>query len=209
MGRAQHTGGIFMSSKPSYVLAAEPEVDLAIVEAMLQELEDYLIKDELYRTVVVRIPGNDQSLKMTGGDLLTRLHRLDSIHGQLSPELQARVEAADQAARSTTYSLRTRFHDRLKREIKARMDSLKWFLDDCAQDPRRCRAEFPFEIRNRQRIEEALKELGDEIPEELRDGLRRIDQRIRMMTRGSDFIWDERLKPAFPPQPYWYLYVSP
>jgi hypothetical protein len=198
-----------VSSKPSYLLAEDPEVDLKIAEAMAQELENYLVKDDLYRTVIVRIPGRDQSLKMTGGDLLTRLHRLRAISDQATPELQARLDAVEQAARATIYSLRTRFHDRLKREIKARVDSLKWFLDDCAQDPRRCRAEFPFEMRNRQRIEEALRELGDEVPEDLKSALRSIDQRIRTITQPSDFIWDERLKAAFPRQPYWYLYVSP
>lgn len=198
-----------MSSKPSYVLAEDPEVNLKIAEAMVGELEDYLLKDDLYRTVIVRPPGNDQILKMTGADLLTRLHRLRAVRDQLTPEQQARLDAAEQSALAIISSLRTRFHDRLKREIKARLDSLKWFLDDCAQDPKQCRTEFPFEMRNRQRIEEALKELGDDVPAELRNQLRGIDQRIRTMTHTGDFIWDERSKPAFPSQPYWYLYVSP
>lgn len=198
-----------MTLKTSYLVAEDPEDDLRIVEAMVQELEDYIIKNDLYRTLIVHMADGDQKLKMTGGDLLTRLHRLRSIRDQLTPEQQPRFDAAEKMARATIYSLRTRFHDRLKREIKARLDSLKWFLDDCAQDPRRCRAEFPFEMRNRQRIEEALKEVDGDISEDLQSALRGIDQRIRMIAHSGDFTWDERLKSAFPRQPYWYLYVSP
>jgi len=198
-----------MAARTSYLVAEDPSVDLQIAEAMTAELEDYIVKDDLYRTLIVRIPGADQNLQMTGGDLLSRLHRLQSVRSELSPDLQTRVDAVDKKARDIIYSLRTRFHDRLQREMKARLDSLKWFLDDCGQDMQRCRTEFPFEMRNRQRIEEILKELGSEVSEELITRQRAIDQRIRTFTHGADFVWDSRLQSAFPRSPYWYLYASP
>lgn len=198
-----------MTTRISYLVAGEPVEDLLIAEAMAQELEDYLVKDDLYRTIIVNLPRGDQKLQVTGGDLLTRLHRLKAVREELSPDLQARLDAVETSARETIYSLRSRFHDRLRREMKARLDSLKWFLDDCTAEPNRCRAEFPFEMRNRQRIEEILKEVGDTLSPELQTQLQGIDHRIRIVTRASDFIWDKRLQPVFPPQPYWYLYVRP
>lgn len=198
-----------MALKTSYLVAEDPAVDLQIAEAMTAELEDYIIKNDLYRTLIVRIPGADQNLQMTGGDLLSRLYRLQGVRSQLSPELQSRVDAVVAQANKIIYSLRTRFHDRLQREMKARLDSLKWFLDDCGTDLNRCRAEFPFEMRNRQRIEELLKELGSDVSAELTGTLRAIDQRIRNVTHSTDFTWDARLKEIFPRSPYWYLYVSP
>lgn len=195
--------------KTSYLMAEDPKVDLQIAEAMSAELEEYLLKNDLYRTIIVRIPGHDQNLQMTGGDLLTRLHRLQSARDQLEPTWQERLDRVDQQARATIYSLRTRFHDRLQRELKARLDSLKWFLDDCSSEPARCRAEFPFEMRNRQRIEEILKELGADAPADLASAVRGIDQRIRLITHATDFTWDAKLQTAFPRSPYWYLYVSP
>lgn len=195
--------------KTSYLVAEDPTVDLQIAETLTAELEEYLLKNDLYRTVIIRIPGHDQSLQMTGGDLLARLHRLQSVRMELSPAWQDRLDAVDKQARAIIYSLRTRFHERLQREFKARLDSLKWFLDDCASEPARCRAEFPFEMRNRQRIEEILKELGADAPADLASGVRAIDQRIRLLTHATDFTWDARLQAAFPRSPYWYLYVSP
>ena len=65
-------------SKSNYVLAEEPAVDLAVLEAFTAELEEYIIKDELYRTVRVHLPAGDQMIQMSGGDLLTRIFRLSA-----------------------------------------------------------------------------------------------------------------------------------
>ncbi len=196
-------------SKNNYVLAEEPAADLAVLEAMTAELEEYIIKDELYRTVRVHLPSGDQMIQMSGGDLLTRIFRLAAERDRLTPEQQARFDAARSSAEKTIYSLRTRFHQRLQREVKARLDSLNWFLDECAGEPSRCRGEYPFEIRNRQRIDAILAELGTDLAPELKSQINRIDDRIRMMVRPGNFAWDKRLEPVFPRTRFWYLYVSP
>ena len=198
-----------MSTRTSYLAADNPVDDLVIAETEAAELEDYIIDDELYRTTTARTSEGDQSLKMTGGDLLARLHRLQAIRSELTPEQQQRLDVVQKAVDATIYSLRTRFHDRLKREVKARLDSLKWFLDDVAQDARRARTEYPFEIRNRQRIEEIKKELGADLTPDLANAISQLDQRLRMLTAAGNFVWDARLKSAYPANPYWYLYVTP
>lgn len=191
------------------VLAEDPGVDLVITEAMVAELEDYIIKDEVYRTLIVRTPVGDQNLRMSGGDLLARLHRLHGELGSLTLEQVRRVEQAQANADATIYSLRTRFHQRLQREMKARLDSLRWFLDDCSGDRQRCRSEFPYEMRNRQRIEEILKRLGADVPADLNEALRRIDKRIREVARVQGFTWDKRVEHIYPQDQYWYLYMLP
>ena len=196
-------------SKSNYVLAEEPAADLAVLEAFAAELEDYIIKDELYRTVRVHLPAGDQMIQMSGGDLLTRIFRLSAERDRLTSEQQTRFDAARSAAEKTIYSLRTRFHQRLQREVKARLDSLNWFLDECSSDPSRCRGEYPFEIRNRQRIDAIVSELGTDLPPELKNQISRIDERIRMIVRPANFVWDARLEPVFPRTRFWYLYVSP
>lgn len=196
-------------SKSNYVLAEEPAVDLAVLEAFAAELEEYIVKDELYRTVRIHLPAGDQMIQMSGGDLLTRIFRLSAERGRLTPEQQARFDAARSAAEKTIYSLRTRFHQRLQREVKARLDSLNWFLDECSSDPAHCRGEYPFEIRNRQRIDAIASELGTDLPPELKNQISRIDERIRMIVRPANFAWDTQLEPVFPRTRFWYLYVSP
>lgn len=198
-----------MVTKSSYVMAEEPATDLIIAGAMADELEAYLVNNDLYRTITVPFPQGAQNVQMTGADLLTRLYRLQGERATLSPPLQGQIDALQQRATRTIYSLRTRFHARLEREVKARLDSLRWFLDDCLADRQRCHVEFPFEMRNRQRIEEALKEMNYQLPEELQRTLQRIDERIRLLAVAAPFVWDERLRPLFPPERYWYLYLRP
>ena len=196
-------------TKSSYVMAEDPATDLAIVKVMAAELEEYIIKDDLYRTIAVPAAAGTQNIQMTGADLLTRLYRLQGERQSLTPAMQQQVDELQQRTTQTIYSLRTRFHARLVREIKARLDTLRWFLDDCLADRQRCHVEFPFEMRNRQRIEEALKELAYQLPEDLQRTLQRIDERIRLLAVASPFLWDERLRPLFPPDRYWYLYQRP
>ncbi|MBW7883819.1 MAG: hypothetical protein H3C34_14510 [Caldilineaceae bacterium] len=196
-------------SKTNYVLAEDPAVDLAVVEAEVEELEEYIIKSDIYRTVRVRTPSGDQMIQMSGGDLLTRLFRLAGEAERLAPDQRARLQELRQRAEQVIYSLRTRFHKLLNREIKTRLDSLSWYLDETAGDPKRSRGDYPFEIRNRQRIDAMVRELGDDLEPELKRELNRIDERIRMIVRPGTFVWDSRLEPVFPRERFWYLYVTP
>lgn len=194
-------------NRESHVLAPDPAVDLAVTEAMVEELEAYIIKEELYRTVITRTPQGEVRVQMTGGDLLTRLHRLNAEKAQLPPALQQRVETVTAEAERIVYSLKGRFHARLQREMRSRIDSLRWFLDDAAENRAAARANYPYEIRNRQRVEEIVNRLGAEIPEELSGQLAAVDRRLRGLAMGSEFVWDPALQAAFPQYPYWYLYA--
>ena len=196
-------------AKSSSVVAEDPLHDLEVSEAMVDELEEYIINDDLYRTVLLRTSRGDERINMTGGDLLARLYRLQSQRGQLSPDLQTRLDSAQTRADEIIYSLKTRFEARLHREMKARLDSLHWFLDECIGEAQRCRANYPYEIRNRQRIEEILKRIEPALNDEERASLKGVDHRIRQFTHGCPFIWDEALAPIFPRSPYWYLYATP
>jgi hypothetical protein len=193
----------------STVLVEDPSVDLEIVEGMIPELEDYIIKEEVYRTVILPTSDGDQNLRMTGGDLLARLHRLNGERDALTPAQQQRLDAAQAKADQIIRSLKTRFNQRLLREMKARLDSLRWFFDDCGGDRMRCRVEYPFEMRNRQRIEEILKQVGDNVPEDLRSLLSRVDKRIREFAVPGSFIWTDRVEKIYPRDRYWYLYMLP
>lgn len=193
----------------STLLVEDPSTDLEIVEGMLPVLEDYIIKDEVYRTVILPTSKGDQNIRMTGGDLLARLHRLHGEHDDLSTSEQQRLDVAQRTADETIRSYRTRFNERLLREMKARLDSLRWYFDDCGNDRMRCRVEYPFEMRNRQRIEEILKQVGADVPAELKNVLSRIDARIREFAAPDTFVWTARVEKVYPRDTYWYLYMRP
>ena len=95
------------------------------------------------------------------------------------------------------------------REIMARLDGINWFLHDCEKGKAECQASFPAEMRNRQRIEELVKALGDEMSPDVAERVERIDQRLRQVTHRVDFIWSPEAQPTYPEDPYWYLYSLP
>lgn len=196
-------------SKESYLMAEDPSTDLAISEVMVKELEDYLINDDLYRTVIVRTSAGDRKYQMSGGDFLARLGRLQGEREMLSADEQRRLDAVQETAEAVIRSLRTRFSERLNREFKARLDAIRWFMDECDDNREKCREEYPFEMRNRQRIEEILGRLGDDASPALLTSLEQVDRRIRQYTHPSNFVWDSRLEKVYPPDRYWFLYRRP
>lgn len=196
-------------SRQSYLMAADPAADLAVVQEMAAELEDYLIDDDVYRTLIISTAEGDVRLQSSGGDLLARLHRLQVQADQLTPEQRSQLAEIEESVDETVHSLRSRFRALLTREVKARLNSLKWFVDDCREDRRQCRTQYPFEIRNRQRIEEIMKILRQDSPEELEGQIRAIDSRLRSISSAAEFVWDNRVQDVYPQETYWYLYRLP
>jgi len=132
--------------------------DLALMEAMANELEAYIIDGDVYRTLLVAAGSGNRKLMMSGGDLLARLKRLQDQKGALTADQQSRLAKVTSSVDSTIYSLRTRFHDILRRELKARRDQLNW-----NEELRRERDDDqadPAEIQNRHHIEAIQAELN-------------------------------------------------
>ena len=196
-------------SKLSTTLAAEPTVDLAVVREMASEFQNYILNDEVYHTLVVRTRLGDERIQCSGGDLLARLHKLQGQINELTPEEQSELSQLRNQIEGSMADFRTRFRSLLEREVKVRLNSLKWFLDECQQDRRQCRLTYPFEIRNRQRIDAILTVLGDASPEGMHGQIEAIDRSIRSITGPAAFVWDDQVKGIYPQEKYWYLYVLP
>ncbi len=196
-------------SNEGYLMAEDPSVDLEIAEIFVEELEDYITGDDLYRTVLLHTSAGDSRHNMSGGDLLTRLGRLQGERDSLSPDEQIRLGALQKQVDEIIYSLQTRFMKWLNLEFKSRSDSLRYFLKECVENPARCRTEYPYEMRNRQRIEEILNALGEDAQPALVSSLEQIDKNILRATKEAPFVWDPKIASVYPPERYWYLYRRP
>jgi hypothetical protein len=195
-------------TRESNVVAESPSTDLVIAAAMVDELEEYIINDDLYRTVILDTPPGQARVQMTRGPLLPQLSRIPKQRDHLSTAEVAKYELISKRAEAIIYSLKTRFNARLEREMKARLDSLKWYLDEALVEPVRGRANYPYEMRNRQHNEEIIKQLGDGLPSDLRAQQESVDRRLGALRMGSEFVWDASLRDVFPAQPYWYLWAG-
>ena len=202
-----------MATRLSTVIAATPETDLAVVGAMAAQFESYVLRGEVYRTVAV--PASTQGeerIQSSGGDLLARLHKLSAQSDALTPAQKQALSEARAQVEATVGRLPSHYQALLLREAKARLNSLNWFLDDCQENRRECRVQYPFEIRNRQRIAEIGKALDAASAKALATQLNTIDQRLGRLTggvAGGSFVWDASVAQVYPREEYWYLYTLP
>jgi hypothetical protein len=196
-------------SKPSTTVAADPAIDLAVIQEMANEFQNYVLGDDVYRTLVIRTRHGEERVQSSGGDLLARLHKVQAQQDELTPEQRQTLSEVRRQLDESKRDFHSRFQSLLERETRARLNSLKWYLDECQEDRQQCRIQYPFEIRNRQRIAEIWKELSANPPEALGSQIDNIDRRLRSMVGPAEFVWDNDVKKVYPRDEYWYLYVLP
>ncbi len=188
---------------------AELESMLSCTTAMADALEYYLIEGNIFRTVMVRRPHGFERITMSTGELLASINLLQAKRALLTNAQDAQVDTILANIERTRAQLHTIFYEMIVREIMSRLDSINWFLHDCENGKEGCQINFPAEIRNRQRIEEMVNALGNELSVDVTERIDRIDQRIRQITHPADFIWPKDVKEIYPQEPYWYLYLLP
>ena len=199
-----------MAAKLSTVIAAAPETDLAVVVAMASQFESYIRRCEVYRTVAVKAASQvEERVQSSSGDILGRLHKLTAQLDELSSEQKQTMADAKARIDEVTARLPSHYQALLLREARARLNSLQWYLDDCQENRRECRVQYPFEIRNRQRIGEIGKAMDAAGARALAPQLEGIDLRLRRLTRGGEFVWEASVAHVYPDSEYWYLYVLP
>lgn len=132
--------------------------ELTILEAMARELEAYIVANDVYRTLFVNTGSGNHQYKMSGGDVLARINALKAGQAHLSSGEQQRLTAAVALVEKSIYALRTRFHELLRRELKARQGTLQWSADTLDAEAGDTAA--PADRQNQQRIVAIRQELG-------------------------------------------------
>lgn len=187
------------------------EIDYVLTTAatMADALEYYIIEGNIYRVVMARRAYGFERMTMSLGELLALLNILQAQRKQMTSVQADQLDAICTTVERTKQQLYVHFHEMVIREIMGRLDSINWFLHDCEKGKSECQINFPAEMRNRQRIEELVKVLGEEMSPDVAERVERIDQRLRQVTHRVDFIWPAEAQNTYPEDPYWYLYSLP
>ncbi|MCC7449129.1 MAG: hypothetical protein IT324_17050 [Anaerolineae bacterium] len=188
------------------VIAFDLDRDVRTVEAMAARLKPYVYENELYGLMPGDLP------RLTIGGLLMRLHRLSALADHLSPKQQGIVQNAQQQLDTIRKEWGVAYEGKLQREFTARLNALGQFLGECHENPQRCFDGYPSAVEKRV-IAHAI---ADEMEARhtattvTRAVLTDFDNNLRRYVKPADhFVWDARLQPAYPRDPYWYLYVAP
>ncbi len=180
----------------------DAEREATIAQAMLAELEVYLDANVIFWQAAPNALGVQMPMLTIGG-LLEALVRAE-----------AAGVAAVQSMRATLEAIRTprraRYLERAERETHSRLYTWSRYLDDCLRRLEDVAGYYANEVRARLKAELLLSELEPEKRGHVeRARANVLDNRLRAIFQTSAFVWDERLKPFFPADRFWWLYGRP
>lgn len=187
------------------------DTDLKEASAMSESLVPYVHEKELYGKAggggfFNKLPA------MTIGGLVMRLRRLDTLRDQLTPAQAEKLDQAQSHMREIAKEWRVHFTEKMVREANSRLDAMKQYFDECASSERQCANYYNPEILRRTTVQElliAMDDLGITVEPELKQKVAGTDSKLRRYVRPADFVWAETLKPAYPEQPFWWMYQRP
>jgi hypothetical protein len=188
----------------------ELAVDLTLAQAMVKELENYLLSDRLFYQLVVRTPAGDRQPKLTPGVLIETLAQLQWADAELSADQRQQLDQLEANFTAIRQQWASLWRDKVLVELKSLLDSWNWFMQDCADWRHRCETEYDSEVWIRARVTMLMDEVRDR-PElaELRQRLAVLDSRLTRVFRPGRFIWDAKLEEHYPKQQFWFLHGRP
>lgn len=188
-------------------MSKKTETLMRELDAMIQQLEDYVLDQRLFKTITVFGPKSNRLIKMTLGGMLERISKLEK-EGENHERLQL-INQAKEALNREQIRQRKGIVALLARETKSYTDSWEWFLQNCWEEDAECGADYAQEVGLRLRLEHLLQYGADYA--ELADSRRRV----RLLDQRLSSIWQKSKTPIlgppnnFPPDTYWWLYGQP
>ena len=178
--------------------------DLDILEAMADEMNDYLISDVLYWNMV-----KGDMPKLTLGGYLVRAYRLSKLPSLLNEEEKGRLETAvakfNEAVTEKIIRVETHAHEELG--VRAR----QWgtYIDDLRRDGVRVAVNYKSAVENRAMIEalvDCLETAPYQFNREAMGNLGMMDHGLKTFWKSDGFIWPIDWQPAYPQGKFWWLY---
>lgn len=183
---------------------AELLFDLA--EAMVEEIEPYLLSRELHWPLHLRRPAQGEPTRLSLGALQLTLDELDSLRPGFTEGQLARFEDL----RSRLERLRENHASAMQRKAQAEQQSRLrlWqaFLNDLAEGTASSQ-DFRREVRNRLMAARlAAWAPSGSAASAMVEASAAQDRRLRAVFRPGPFVLDEHLQGVYPGPEYWYLY---
>jgi hypothetical protein len=144
--------------------------------------------------------------QLTIGGLLEALVRAEAAQADLTPDQHAALPAIRQQHDRIRDDRPVAYASKAMREFNSRLDAWTTYLDDAQRKPANVTAYYPHEVRARAKAQLLAQALGRDLPAVARARLSRLDARLLPMLQPGAFVWDERLKTAFPQDTCWWLY---
>jgi hypothetical protein len=184
-------------------IPASPELQLDLIAIYLDELEAYLLSDELFwpiGSVNLNFP------KLTLGNLLLAMKTAGAGQPEMNVDLQARFHQYKTRWHQASVKWASAISNKAVREMGARLNLWRGYLTDLAEGNGR-RLLYPSEVRNRVLFELLVPFTQDKAQvSELQKNMAVLDQRIQALSQPAPFQWEDSLQADFPLEAYPFLY---
>ena len=183
---------------PSY------EYDLRYLQAGIDQLEAYLLAEELYWPVGVSAPkGQPPYPQLTPGGLLLARQRLKATTE--TPAKQAELGRLEGQLDALRGQWRTAWGKKARQDFHARLKLWRDFLEEYREKPSAHYDRYAYEVGRRAQLHLLAPEAID-LPTAETQTLATLDKLLRAVFNPGAFVWEERLASSFPSTPFWYLY---
>lgn len=180
--------------------ASSFEFNQKFISAALDELETYLLSNQLFWPVIVGPPAGQPSYpKLTVGNLLLAMKRLESSTS--SPAQQAVVRKLFDQVHALSTHWQSAWQTKIKHGYTSRLHQWGSFLQELDNDPEKQAPYYQIEVRLRLLLDLLAEESDQELPETTT-----FDSILKQYFENGDFIWRGDEAEAFPRGKYWYLY---
>lgn len=174
-------------------------------DAMLAELEPYLLSPELFWPISSRNRTTPQD-RLTVGNLLLCLDQLKAS-GELSdPGFTTRLRKSEITWQTAHEKWKSVIAKKASTEIGSRLNLWRMYLFDL-EEGQGSAFDYHHEVRNRVIVERLIKLISDR--EFWDKDVKAVDNLLRSLVVPADFIWSSSLRAAYPRDLYWFLYRKP
>ncbi|HEY71544.1 MAG TPA: hypothetical protein G4O08_13285 [Anaerolineae bacterium] len=184
--------------------------NLSLVDAMMAEMEPYLLSGEVFWPLESRPPRGGLAFpRLTLGGLLLTLDQLEAVQGEISTAQVADLRRQNMRMDQLRFKHAVALENKAAREAGSRLNLWRAYIGDLEEMPGRA-GNYAYEVRHRVMLTR-LETFGAEHVDFLKavSAAKSVDRRLRRVFKQEAFIWDERLQQTYPPQQYWYLYGQP
>jgi hypothetical protein len=185
-------------------MANDPGYELEYLHHALEELERYLLSDELFWPVLARPSEGGSFLKLTVGNLLLSLKKLDTLQQsrKLSRPEEGDLRRIQAEIEATQRRWPVAWEEKAGREFRSRFGQWSHVLSDFKKDFEKQAPYYHSEVR----IRVLLALLAKQAPEQAGYDLVPLDAFLQGLLTPARFIWPPELEGGFPRDDFWFLY---
>ncbi len=183
------------------------EYNLSLIEAMLENMEPYLLSDEVYWPVASRPDaGSPPFPRLTLGGFLLTQDEL-SVQQTTMESRQARAyEDLLDRYRQIAKRWKSAIGRKAVREMNSRCNLWHAYVEEL-EERGKVPYDYPREVRHRVMFERLMDLAGIEGDlDQILDKIQSVDDRLRAMSVPSDFIWQADLQAVYSRDRFWFLY---